>query len=175
MLKKNTMVSSLKNICLKYTYNNMMFSIRENDLPNSLNSELNAMRDCCLSLDYITAVKNNHVQCLKKTHDVLIRIPWDAITMETAAEHGSIYCLKYLFENGCPINIDICDYTAKHGHLECLKYLHLRDMPITSKTCFYAASNGHEDCLQYLIKQGCEWSSLGFEGFIKNFPTIYNL
>jgi len=162
------MVSSLKNQCLKYTYKNIMFSITEDDLPLSLHSELKAMRNCCVSLDHTTAVINNHVQCLGKIHDILITVPWDCITMEIAAKSGSIDCLKYLYENGCPVNIDICNYAAEGGHLDCLRYLHLIDMPLTEQTCLFAAYNGHKDCLEYMMKNGCTWSDLIFEAVIKS-------
>lgn len=132
-----------------------MFSITEDCLLSSLNSELKEMRNCCISNDYTTAVKYNHVKCLERIHDVLIRIPWNSITMEIAAENGSIDCLKYLYENGCPINTDICDYAADGGHLKCLEYLHKMHMPINSKTYSCAALNSHKDCLEYLIKNGC--------------------
>jgi hypothetical protein len=151
------MVSSLKNECLKYIYENMMFSITEDDLPVSLQREIKSMRNCCVSLDYITAVINNHVRCLEKIHSLLIKIPWDSITMEIAAENGSIDCLKYLYENGCPVNRDICNYAAEEGHLDCLRYLHLIDMPLTIKTCLCAAHNGHKNCIEYLLQNGCLW------------------
>ena len=122
------MVSSLKNQCLKYTYNNLIFYITENDLPVRLYNELNTMRNCCVSTDYIIAVKNNHVCCLERIHDILIKIPWDYTTMEIAAENGSVDCLKYLYENGCPINTDIYKYAEKGGHVACINYLRLIDM-----------------------------------------------
>lgn len=125
-------------------------------------------KNCCVTLDYITAVKNNHVHCLEKQHDELITIPWDHTTMEIAAENGSIDCLKYLYENGCSINTDICDYAAEEGHLECLQYLHIIDMPLTVETCYYAAYNGHKECLEYMMKNGCVWSDLIFEAVIKS-------
>lgn len=149
------MVSSLKNQCLKYIYENMMFSITEYELPISLHSELKAIKNCCVSLDHITSVTNNHVQCLEKIHDILITVPWDCITMEIAAKNGSLDCLKYLYENGCPVNIDICNYAAEGGHLNCLRYLHRIGMPLTEKTCLSAARKSHKNCLEYLMQNGC--------------------
>ena len=133
----------------------MMSSISEDNLIHSLNIELKNMKNCCVSTDYTTAVINNHVQCLEKIHDTFIRIPWNSKTMEIAVENGSIDCLKYLYENGCPVNNDICDYAAQAGHVECLIYLHKVGIKPTSKTCFYAVYNCHIKCIEYLIQNGC--------------------
>lgn len=165
------MVCSLKNICLKYIYNNMNYVVTEVSPPNiiqSLETELKNMRNCCVNTDYITAVKNNHVQCLENIHDTLIRVPWSATTMEIAAKNRSIDCLKYLYENGCPINNDICDYAAEEGCVKCLKYLHLIGMSLTSDTCYYAAYNGNARCLEYTMQNGCTWSELIFKAVIES-------
>jgi hypothetical protein len=148
------MVSTLKNICLKYIYNNMKSVVTKVTLVQSLETELKNMKNCCVSTDYTTAVENNHVQCLENIHYTLIRVPWNATTMEIAAKNGSVDCLKYLYDNGCPVENNICDYAAEGGHVECIKYLNDVDIRITSKTCFYAAYNGHIECVEYLLQNG---------------------
>ena len=46
--------------------------------------------------------------------------------------------LKYLFENGCPWDDEICSSAAETGHLDVLKYAHENGYPL-DETCASAA------------------------------------
>jgi len=61
-----------------------------------------------------------------------------------AAKNGYLEIIKYLHENGCPLNDSplstrVCDFAAENNHLEVLKYLHKNGYPITRVTYVYAA------------------------------------
>jgi hypothetical protein len=150
------------------TYNNLMLSAVDSQTGYILDAGLQDTKNCCITLDYTTAAKNNHVRCLEKKCDDLVKVPWNAKTIEIAAENGSIDCLKYLYENDCPVNNDICDYTAEGGYIDCLRYLHVNGIPLTTETCYYAAYNGYKECLEYMMQNGCVWSDLIFQAVIKS-------
>ena len=67
-------------------------------------------------------------------------------------------CLRYAHENGCPWNIDTCNYAAENGHIECLRYAHEHRCPWDESTCREAAKTGQLECLQYAHESGCPWN-----------------
>ena len=80
-------------------------------------------------------------------------------TIEYAASNGHYNCLKYAYENGCPIhlNTSICAKIAENGHLECLKYIHTHiDCPWDEDTCTHACFAVNLDCLKYAYENGCK-------------------
>jgi hypothetical protein len=76
---------------------------------------------------------------------------------------GSLECLKYAHENGCPWDEDICRIAARGGYLECLEYAHTHDCPWDKRTCASAAFFGHLECLKYAHEHGCPWNELTCE------------
>ncbi|CAB9524341.1 ankyrin repeat protein (Partial), partial [Seminavis robusta] len=68
---------------------------------------------------------------------------------------GSLECLKYAHENGCPWDSHTCSFAAETGQLECLKYARGRGCPWDAWTCFYAAEGGHLDVLKWAVENGC--------------------
>ncbi len=83
---------------------------------------------------------------------------WDEHDTETAAGHGHLNCLRYLYENGCPCNGYAFRYAAWNGHLECIKYLHEHGCKKdTSWAVSVACMNGHLDCVKYLCENGHKW------------------
>ena len=83
--------------------------------------------------------------------------PKEACLVYDAALAGHLECVKYLHENGCPLDEDTCYAAAKGGHLECVKYLHENGCPWDERTCTKAAKGGHLECLRYARENGCPW------------------
>ena len=71
---------------------------------------------------------------------------------------SDLECLKYLHENGCPWNEEVCCYTASGGHFEILIYLHENGCPRDRNTCSSAARGGRFEILNYLHAKGCPTS-----------------
>ena len=63
---------------------------------------------------------------------------------------SDLECLKYLHENGCPWNEEVCCYAASGGHFEILIYLHENGCPRDRNTCSSAARGGRFEILNYL-------------------------
>jgi hypothetical protein len=64
---------------------------------------------------------------------------------------GSLECLKYAHEHGCPWSKYICEEAARAGYIECLKYAHEHGCS-WDRLCFRVASGV---CLEYLISNSC--------------------
>jgi hypothetical protein len=79
-----------------------------------------------------------------------------ADTAETGT--GSLACLTWLQEHGCPWTEGTCRAAARNGHLECLRYAHEHGCPWNDSTSMAAAEGGHLACMQYAHEQGCAWS-----------------
>ncbi|ATZ80083.1 ankyrin repeat/DNA polymerase domain-containing protein [Bodo saltans virus] len=105
--------------------------------------------------DCANAASKGHLECLKYLHENGCPLNWT--TCAYAAKNGYLECLKYAHENGCPWGLCTCLYAAVNGHLECLKYLHENRCPWDSDTCSRAALNGHLECLKYARENGCPW------------------
>jgi len=77
---------------------------------------------------------------------------WNGKYCEYASRNnGDLECLKYLHENGCPLNENCCENASFYGQLECLKYLHENGYPLNENCRLYASQNGHLEVLNYLL------------------------
>jgi hypothetical protein len=92
---------------------------------------------------------------------------WEEGTINMAVYQGNLAMVKYCVENGCPMDVDACEFAAQEGHLDVLKYLHENDCPWDSEACFEPHLNNHVDCLNYLIEQKCP----GFERYLPPAPA----
>jgi len=129
--------------------------------PNLLASEgelemLQYVHQCGLSVDLFTAqnaAANGHLSCLQYIHQQNANVLGDIVAF-AAAEAGSLECLQYACENGCPVDAETMSRAAL-GNLHCVKYLHSINCPWDDQATAYAAEIGALDCLQYLHQQGC--------------------
>ena len=53
-----------------------------------------------------------------------------------------------------------CQSAARHGQLECLKYLKDQGWPVDATVILEAAAAGHLHCIQYLRSVGCPWNAI---------------
>lgn len=70
----------------------------------------------------------------------------------TAAEYGSIWCLKYIIRRGAAgrhLN-EILDIVIKRGHLLCLAYLHEIGCYMDEYAAMVAAEYNQLECLKYI-------------------------
>jgi len=67
--------------------------------------------------------------------------------------------IKVLEEYGC-IWDDVCFIAATYGNLEILKYAYERGCPLTIEVMNAAATNGYLNIIIWLREHGCEWNEL---------------
>ena len=91
----------------------------------------------------------------------LMKIRCEAIShlsvFAKAARHGSLENLKWLLENGCPINnFDILTEAAAHGSLENMQWLVENGCPINNFNILReAAAQGSLENIKWLVENGC--------------------
>lgn len=111
---------------------------------------------------YVHAIEHKKVEWLKYAQDAGVPLPTDPEICALAAEDGSLDCLVWLHEAGCPWDNRTCSWAASNGHLDCLQYAHTQGCPWDEDTCAFAAQNGHLECLEYAHLQGCPWDKNTF-------------
>lgn len=84
-----------------------------------------------------------------------------------AALHGSVECLRYAHEHGCPWDSCVPWAAATCGSLACLSYVHRCGCPWDSRVTWAAAQCGSVECPSYAHEHGCEWDGLACEAAIK--------
>ena len=113
------------------------------------------------------SMKYNCLEALKYFHESGSK-NWYELTCTSVVEKGSLECLTYAHERGCPFDYESCDVSARYGQLECLKYIHEHGGSWTSVTCDEAAENGHVECLKYAVDNGCQCLSSAYVECAKN-------
>ena len=80
-----------------------------------------------------------------------------ALTMH-AAGRGHLEMLRYLCEEGCPVDGDVAFNSVKYKRLDCLEYLRSISCPWDHRVCCAAAKNDDLSTLMYVHENGCPWS-----------------
>jgi hypothetical protein len=135
-----------------------------------LKSRVNAEdRDLCETV--IVAAKRGHLVCIKRFHAKKHEITLN--TVNAAARHGQLECLKYLIED-VGINVGSCVTVIvaaiENGHLDCLEYLLNRGSRLDEVYIATAIRHEQMECLRCLCKAGCPmiaWNSLLAAGKIE--------
>lgn len=102
---------------------------------------------------------------------------WTQSATESAALHGNLQTLTYLYENGCtyyviftpkltpehssllgPWGANTCNLAAKENNLACLTYAHEHGAPWAPDVCTAAAKKGSLECLKYAHENGSAFS-----------------
>ena len=65
--------------------------------------------------------------------------------------------LKWLREQDCPCDEDVCNLAALGGHLEVLQWARGLNCEWDVLTCELAAQGGHLEFLQWAREHGCDW------------------
>ena len=79
-----------------------------------------------------------------------------------AVKNGSLECLKYARNHGCPWNKeDVSFNAAKYGYVDCLEYVLINgnnwDQKHKKLLLVTAAKNGNFECLKFAFEYGCSW------------------
>merc|ERR1712216_364538 len=117
-------------------------------------------------------VVSSDLECLKYLHEN--GCSWNEEVCCYAASGGHFEILIYLHENGCPRDRNTCSSAARGGHLEILKYLREEGCPWDERTCSSAARGGHLECLKYLHERGCPWNEENCSSAAKGHIEILN-
>ena len=121
-----------------------------------------------LNVHYEIAAFHGHLECLKYIITISMKCyegcNWNADTSASAAANGHFNCLKFAYENGCPVDSYTFEYAAEYGQIECLRYLienccEYISREIGEVLCANAAKNGHIKCLELLHEEEMRWAS----------------
>lgn len=82
---------------------------------------------------------------------------WDENCVTESAFSGSLDCLIYTCNNGCPIPSYVTSYAALGGHIDCLKFLQKIGCEFTTYTIACSVWNGKLECLKWLHENGCPY------------------
>jgi hypothetical protein len=94
------------------------------------------------------------LECLKYAHEH--GCPWNPTYVgDIAITCGSLECLKYAHENGCMWGAYTFDEPEQCESLECMRYAHEHGCPWCDFTCANAAVRCSLECLQYAHENGC--------------------
>jgi hypothetical protein len=97
-------------------------------------------------------IRNDSLQLLQSLPTDLWVLPSLVVK---SVEYGSLECLRYAHENGCPWHPMTTYAAAKSGSLEYLKYTHENGCPWDRWTTAHAAASGSLECLRYAYENGC--------------------
>jgi hypothetical protein len=102
----------------------------------------------------VIAAENGEVGILALLHQMSNRLMvlsefWSPEVCAAAAYGGSLSCLKYAHQHGCPWNEDCCVRAAIRGHIDCLRYMYSHRL--FAPHCHeYAQMAGHVKCAQFI-------------------------
>lgn len=106
------------------------------------------------------AAKGEHLELLKWLHEN--GFPMDCLTTTFAAEIGRLDILEWATQNGCSWDDDISCAAVKSGKLEVLQFLREKNCSWDEDTCNIAAEKGYLDILSWCIKNGCRYNDEKF-------------
>jgi len=106
--------------------------------------------------------KDNHIELVKKLDKN--GYYWNERTIQFAVEHGHFECVKYLYENNCPLDKDNIISFAIHN-LEILKYLHEIGCCLNNGHVIVARLTNKYDVFEYLLDNGCEFDEELAKGY----------
>jgi hypothetical protein len=122
-------------------------------------------------LCFIIGKTNSIERCIlglvcKKFHHI-IHSPSKSLSMKSdypenlrviAAKKGYLSVLKWMIDDGCSWNNDICYSAAAEGYLEILKWAKKNECPWDGNICYHAARGGHFEILKWIRENGCPWN-----------------
>ena len=80
-----------------------------------------------------------------------------SVITEKVALSGNLKALKFVIQEGCPMNERTCEAAAKSGNLKLLQWLRSKGCPWDEWTCHEAARSGNLEMLQWLHSARCPW------------------
>jgi hypothetical protein len=107
-------------------------------------------KPCCSCLE--KAVENGCRSCIGYLHFEECE-SWNMNHAILAIENDHFDCLKYLHENGCPLDEEVFDMAIEKGDLRMVEYLFNIKCPIDSEAFLNAIKYEHLDILKYIINK----------------------
>lgn len=119
----------------------------------------NIVRERVAEKQLIIAAEGGQKVVMQCLHSMFGNSKWSVKVCEAAARAGSLECLQYAHQQGCPWNRFTCEAAAHGGHILCLRYAHAEGCAWDAQTCIAAAAGGHLECLRFAHEKGCRWDS----------------
>lgn len=85
---------------------------------------------------------------------------WQPRDFEDAVKSGSLACVIYLHQDGCPSEDEesrMMTTAASRGHLEIMKWLREKEFTWSALTMREAIRGGHFDVVKWLVSHACPW------------------
>lgn len=94
--------------------------------------------------------------------------------MKNNSKSENLELIKWLLENGCPVDDNICTTIVKLDNLKLLKYMLNNGYSCNEDTFAIAASNGNLEILDFLHKNKCRWNgkACSFAAICEKFDTL---
>ena len=101
------------------------------------------------------AARSGSVPCLQYLHEH--GCPWDYRALVEAAREGQVASMQYLCEHGCVRDKRVGIAAARAGQLNSLEFL--QEQGYHWHRDILEAAVGHPACFQYLVEHGCPWDA----------------
>lgn len=95
------------------------------------------------------AASGKHLRTLVYLRETL-HFQWSITTMNACISYDATTCLRYILENGCPMNIYCMRIAIAKGNLEIIKMLHVAGAELCDQHRLTAYQLGYDDVLRYL-------------------------
>jgi hypothetical protein len=144
-----------------------------------------------LGLQYTIMTMSGAARCNKLAEVQYLHsqgCPWPARLLEVVASSGYCELLRWCYEHGCPLDVNMAPYfTAQSGNIELMawvlqqagthlraevmcaaasmgraamcQYLRAQQCPWNASSTSAAALGGHIDLLSWLVDNGCPWEA----------------
>lgn len=113
--------------------------------------EFNFIEDDCLCY---WAGRNGHLKYLKYCY--LNNYKWNEHLIDCIVESGSLECLMYAIENGCPYYKNYHHVYNAKCNLKCLEYLLEKGCHWDASVTYSYTINGNLELLEYAVNNGCQ-------------------
>ena len=81
----------------------------------------------------------------------------DVVLSTCSARDGGTRLMKFMRDQGLPLNADVMKYAAWGGDLKLVQWLRRKRCAWDGQACAYAAGRGHLKVLEWLRANGCPW------------------
>ncbi len=79
------------------------------------------------------AIRLGLIDYIKYAHEIGV-LEFNLENAKAAIIHGFIDCLRFLCENGCPLDVELINMTIEKGHYNCFEYLLSINCPVDGTT-----------------------------------------
>ena len=95
--------------------------------------------------------------------------------LHVAISVGNMDNLRWLLDNGCPMDKRICVDAVNGGYLDSLKLVIQKGCPWDKTTCEIALQKRNHEIFQWARENGCAWNEQNKQNCIKNIEKQFEI